>query len=847
MIKNVKGVNFQSINEKKEIIKKINLLIKDIETKENKLRNLSEKFYNKKKTLEKLSNHLEKSKLNNEKYESIVKIEMEIKIATKQINEIQNALSLVADEYKDSRFNFSEDSIKIYLNFMKNITREYEVLRALLLSFLEFFYEILNNFNTEFKLTSITEKNKNILNKEFPDTNLIYSINNAENKNIKNEDMEINLIDIIFSEFLNLYFDNTEKFNLTECPYSKLYNCNINLKELLGYNKNVVNNKLLNIQPKKIENKLDLIDDKNFIYEQLDKKNLNKEENDTIKIQEKNSSSLFQNLKDKVLIENIEKIEKKKNTKEDNDDMGKTSIQKLEDLEYEDPENIIINDADFIYEVGKIEKEIKDTINKLKELFEVKINYLKKNFSILMNYNLISSHIVNSFTDFFHQNKKTKKNNNVFFDNFKFTELNYENETRESLNLNYIFLKIFTISYKISEEVCKNINKFVENISDNIKLNKTYEQKYNENLKLIKEKFNFTIIKAEQIFKTFLLEINMIKNENIHNKNLLNLKLKKIAENFLIKKLRFLDDSNFIYDLYYEILKRICDKIKKFEIEFENFKKKNFLCLKDNCDIFTKLLEKSAKELSNSYNLEEDMNTSLSSNKIKEKINNEIIEFIVCNKDYKLDIIHEKKCPNYHRDIFNISDSEKNKELIKENINKNQNISENINENNNLKDYLVKSPGNLINNEIIEEETKESPMKNIKTSYFNKIKNFLLKRSSNNIPGNKNKLENKNSDFIKRIDDIISDIQLKEKTYENYSLINQVYLKKEEADWFNRILETFFNRWKEGEIFKRFFKKLLYRIYNKKRPQTLDTIYIDDIKVKLNNYFYFSLLDQLQF
>ena len=139
MIKNVKGVNFQSINEKKEIIKKINLLIKDIETKENKLRNLSEKFYNKKKTLEKLSNHLEKSKLNNEKYESIVKIEMEIKIATKQINEIQPALSLVADEYKDSRFNFSEDSIKIYLNFMKNITREYEVLRGFFLSFLEFF------------------------------------------------------------------------------------------------------------------------------------------------------------------------------------------------------------------------------------------------------------------------------------------------------------------------------------------------------------------------------------------------------------------------------------------------------------------------------------------------------------------------------------------------------------------------------------------------------------------------------------------------------------------------------------------------------------------------------------
>ena len=68
-----------------------------------------------------------------------------------------------------------------------------------------------------------------------------------------------------------------------------------------------------------------------------------------------------------------------------------------------------------------------------------------------------------------------------------------------------------------------------------------------------------------------------------------------------------------------------------------------------------------------------------------------------------------------------------------------------------------------------------------------------------------------------------------EKEYEN--MINNIYNKKEEAAWFNKLLNTWFNRWKDSEIFIRWFKKYLYRIYNKKRPENLDTIYIDDVKL----------------
>jgi len=88
-----------------------------------------------------------------------------------------------------------------------------------------------------------------------------------------------------------------------------------------------------------------------------------------------------------------------------------------------------------------------------------------------------------------------------------------------------------------------------------------------------------------------------------------------------------------------------------------------------------------------------------------------------------------------------------------------------------------------------------------------------------------------NGEIIKDIEEIISDIQTKEKSYENYSISNQGYLRKEEAHWFNKILETFFQKWKENDFFKKWFKRLLYRIYNKKRPQNLDTIWIDDVKV----------------
>ena len=118
----------------------------------------------------------------------------------------------------------------------------------------------------------------------------------------------------------------------------------------------------------------------------------------------------------------------------------------------------------------------------------------------------------------------------------------------------------------------------------------------------------------------------------------------------------------------------------------------------------------------------------------------------------------------------------------------------------------------FIEKEIIIEKIIEKPVEVIKHIIIDKIIEIPI-------------------EIIRNIEDIISHIETKEKFYENYAINNQGYLKKEEASWFNRLLETFFERWKENDFFMKWFKKLLYRIYNKKRPQNLDTIWIDDIQV----------------
>jgi hypothetical protein len=112
------------------------------------------------------------------------------------------------------------------------------------------------------------------------------------------------------------------------------------------------------------------------------------------------------------------------------------------------------------------------------------------------------------------------------------------------------------------------------------------------------------------------------------------------------------------------------------------------------------------------------------------------------------------------------------------------------------------------------------------TNYFNKIKDYINKkfRKTNNL-----------NDLFDNIDKILSEDNVtftSEKLYENFTLSSNIYAKKEEALWFNTLLQTWFNRWKDSDIFHKAFKRYLYRIYNKKRPDNLDTIYIDEVKLR---------------
>src|SRR5690606_7948260 len=111
-----------------------------------------------------------------------------------------------------------------------------------------------------------------------------------------------------------------------------------------------------------------------------------------------------------------------------------------------------------------------------------------------------------------------------------------------------------------------------------------------------------------------------------------------------------------------------------------------------------------------------------------------------------------------------------------------------------------------------------------KFNYFNKLKDFIIKKFNKNCDKNIHSL-------FENIDTIISDEIGTEKEYENYIVSNKIYKKKEEAFWFNQLLITWFNRWKDSEIFYKGLKKYLYRIYNKKRPENLDTIFVDNVKL----------------
>ena len=72
---------------------------------------------------------------------------------------------------------------------------------------------------------------------------------------------------------------------------------------------------------------------------------------------------------------------------------------------------------------------------------------------------------------------------------------------------------------------------------------------------------------------------------------------------------------------------------------------------------------------------------------------------------------------------------------------------------------------------------------------------------------------------------------------ENYQLGNEyIYKNAEVAHWFNNLLKTFFGAWKNNDIFNNFCQRELFHVYNRKRPENLDIIRIDNFQVFLTIY-----------
>ncbi len=834
VITNLKGVNSQSILEKNLFFREIKNLSVDLNRKEGILKNTLERYYNQKRILEKNNKNLENAKLKNLKYENIVKIEMEIKIATKQISEIQAALSLAADDYKENRINFTEKSLKIYLNFMKNIVREYEVLRALLLSFFEFFIEVVNS-------------------------SIPSNINNNTLIEENNNNYQFNLINNIFNEFISEYYENSDKLKI------------VNFKE----NSNI-NNNINNILEENFNNeeKYETIDGTNeelfFIPENKFNGYLNKNNfflspvgdqiiESNIKIQKiifDNSFYYKINEQENPLLNNNKEICNIKSEKDpEANNIIKYSIEEISrsenyiDCDYliKNNEFLKIKDENFINDLSNMQNYIKRAINKIRGFLETKLNFIKKNNSLMNNYKVVSNQVKNAFSEFELQSKKLRKNKiHYFFKCFNPKEEDlYAIDQNESINLNLIFIKIFNIANKFTNDLSNYTNIFSLSINENIGIIALEDKKHKLNMKFINDRFNYLIIKSENLLKSFFNEILILKKEKINNRSLFNLKLKKIAENFIVRKVLLIDDIKTAFEIYDKLLRKITEKITYFNKEYNSLKSNYIYSLKNNCSIFMNLLEKSVNELSNSYNIEDEIKNIP---KLKEKINNEIIELMIFNKDYYIDIEHDKKC-NHHinKDIHTKLNQDKNQQneiglknpnnlLNEKPIEIEKDAGSKILDFNLNKDIIEDKNKNFINldKNIFGEDNK------IKNSYFQKIKNFILKRSDNRGK----KKNNKNTcsgEIIKDIEDIISDIQTKEKTYENYSIINQGYLRKEEAHWLNRLLETFFQKWKQNDFFKKWFKRLLFRIWNKKRPQNLDTIWIDDVQV-FNLNFHISYL-----
>jgi hypothetical protein len=359
---------------------------------------------------------------------------------------------------------------------------------------------------------------------------------------------------------------------------------------------------------------------------------------------------------------------------------------------------------------------------------------------------------------------------------------------------NHSIAKYFQEFYSSS---LKSITKYFSEVESFSKELSSNEHKVNEITKKLKDEFSIAGKLLDNNISNTSKELKNIFKEKNNEKQLLI--CNKLIDNFkndnenmipIFEKIEILKDEVKAilytnYNVYQSAIFTIDSDLTSGSWNFI----RNFTCLIENANL--------------NLNIKKFFNIELTDDnfeKIINDANNEIIEFLSVNGD-RLDITHERKCPMHH-EIDDETKGGKDKDSL------NLNVSHNSNQT------------------LIPNSTPN------KSGYISKVKEYIINKLKKTQGKSK-------EDLFKNIDQIISDksqlfSDLEEKLYENYQASNNenIYNKKEEATWFNQLLHTFFNKWKENNVFKHGLKRYLYRIYNKKRPDNLDTIYVDDVKVR---------------
>ena len=609
-------------------------------------------------------------------------------ISIKYINNIKLNGNLLYGLLQDYSIAFSTGENPFILTPLKN---------AIISELSEVSENINNNSKDDFennviKKENIFDKIKNFF--EYFKNNLFKYNNSNIGKNINCQ----YIIDEIINKFLN-----TLEYDFEKNIKDSFNNINENIKNLIDNNNN--NNKIniqnikdattiLNNFIKKIENDFNLIffENKNLIFpfnnllKEFISNNLIKFLNDylfsledfinkfnlTSKDENDKKNQEFENLKNEIK-NKIDEINKLKNDLENinrENEINKKEYEnniniekvKYENLEKHNNELNEIKDKnikDLENKIDKINNELTDALkdinNKDKEIAQLKDeifnlkNQIENNKNEMDNNEKENNQIINNNENQNNNNENNQNNeNDIKNNNNNNNENNNNDENNGNENLKQIFSKI-NITFK---EYLNVVNKLEEN------KNIVFKNKFIE----------YSTNNLNELYKTYLTNINDIKQEffnNIQQKysdklNILTEENKKL--NVELEKIKLLyKNTNNEFDIYKAKSKNLIENLE-LNKDLENNKENLIKEQKETINLLQKDKNENKKQIES---LEIDLNTNKTSLKMKEyeiDLTISILQFALEKNYSQLNINLNKLSKEYKHEIEKIL---KSKKLIK--------------------------------------------------------------------------------------------------------------------------------------------------------------------------------------